>query len=78
MRQHEEVRGQIQHGQNEGQRHKTDVLRGSEEEDRGEQSRGDRGVVWISQPTRKLIDERKEINTKLDSTKSERMQNRIR
>ena len=47
-RQHEEVQTQIEHGQTEGQRHKTDVLRGSEKEAKGEQSReerGDRGVV---------------------------------
>ena len=33
---------------------------------------------WISKQTWKLIEERKEIKTKLDSTKSERIWNRIR
>ena len=32
---------------------------------------------WISQQTWKVIDERKEIKTKLDSTKSERIWNKI-
>ena len=33
---------------------------------------------WISQQTWKVIDERKEIKKKLDSTKSERIRNKIR
>ena len=49
--QHEEVQAKVQHGQTEGQRHKTDVLRGSEEEARGEQSRGEKEIegLWEAQ-----------------------------
>ena len=41
--QYDDVQAQVQWGQTEEHRHNTEVLQGSEEEVRGERSRGERG-----------------------------------